>query len=77
MSEQTTQQQYLSVHALTSYLKRKFDVDPYLQRVWVIGEISNFRPRPNGHQYFSLKDERARINAVMYKGAFNKVPFKV
>lgn len=77
MSEQTTQQQYLSVHALTSYLKRKFDVDPYLQRVWVIGEVSNFRPRPNGHQYFSLKDERARINAVMYKGAFNKVPFKV
>lgn len=77
MSEKTTQQQYLSVHALTSYLKRKFDVDPYLQRVWVIGEISNFRPRPNGHQYFSLKDERARINAVMYKGAFNKVPFKV
>lgn len=77
MSEQTTQQQYLSVHALTSYLKRKFDVDPYLQRVWVIGEISNFRPRPNGHQYFSLKDERARINAVMYKGSFNKVPFKV
>jgi len=77
MSEQTTQQQYLSVHALTSYLKRKFDGDPYLQRVWVIGEISNFRPRPNGHQYFSLKDERARINAVMYKGAFNKVPFKV
>lgn len=77
MSKQTTQQQYLSVHALTSYLKRKFDVDPYLQRVWVIGEVSNFRPRPNGHQYFSLKDERARINAVMYKGAFNKVPFKV
>lgn len=77
MSEQTTQQQYLSVHALTSYLKRKFDGDPYLQRVWVIGEISNFRPRPNGHQYFSLKDDRARINAVMYKGAYNKVPFKV
>lgn len=77
MSEQTTQQQYLSVHALTSYLKRKFDGDPYLQRVWVIGEISNFRPRPNGHQYFSLKDDRALINAVMYKGAYNKVPFKV
>lgn len=77
MSENTTQQQYLSVQALTSYLKRKFDVDPYLQRVWVIGEISNFRFRPNGHQYFNLKDNKARISAVMYKGAFNKIPFKM
>lgn len=77
MSEKTTQQQYLSVQALTSYLKRKFDVDPYLQRVWVIGEISNFRFRPNGHQYFNLKDDKARISAVMYKGAFNKIPFQM
>lgn len=77
MSENTTQQQYLSVQALTSYLKRKFDVDPYLQRVWVIGEISNFRFRPNGHQYFNLKDNKARISAVMYKGAFNKIPLKM
>lgn len=77
MSETTTQQQYLSVQALTSYLKRKFDVDPYLQRVWVIGEISNFRFRPNGHQYFNLKDDKARISAVMYKGAYNKIPFKM
>lgn len=77
MSEVTTQQQYLSVQALTSYLKKKFDVDPYLQRVWVIGEVSNYRFRPNGHQYFSLKDNKARISAVMYKGAFNKIPFKM
>lgn len=77
MLETTTQQQYLSVEALTSYLKRKFDVDPYLQRVWVIGEISNFRFRPNGHQYFNLKDDKARISAVMYKGAYNKIPFKM
>lgn len=77
MSETITQQQYLSVQALTSYLKRKFDVDPYLQRVWVIGEISNYRFRPNGHQYFNLKDDKARISAVMYKGAFNKIPFKM
>lgn len=77
MSETSTQQHYLSVQALTSYLKRKFDVDPYLQRVWVIGEISNYRFRPNGHQYFNLKDDKARISAVMYKGAFNKIPFKM
>lgn len=76
-TQQETTPQYLSVKALTAYIKRKFDADPHLQRVWVVGEISNFRPRPNGHQYFNLKDDSARINAVMYKNAFNRIPFKV
>lgn len=69
------EQQYLSVTALTKYIKRKFDADPYLERVYLTGEISNFRLRPN-HQYFSLKDDRAKISAVMFKGAFDKLTFK-
>ncbi|WP_207941705.1 exodeoxyribonuclease VII, large subunit [Enterococcus sp. DIV2402] len=68
-------QKYLSVTALTKYLKRKFDVDPYLERVFLTGEISNFRLRPN-HQYFSLKDDGAKISAVMFKGAFDKLAFR-
>lgn len=68
-------QKYLSVTALTKYLKRKFDVDPYLERVFLTGEISNFRLRPN-HQYFSLKDDGAKISAVMFKGAFDKLTFR-
>lgn len=68
-------QEYLSVTALTKYLKRKFDADPYLERVFLTGEISNFRLRPN-HQYFSLKDDGAKISAVMFKSAFNKVKFR-
>ncbi|MDO4432274.1 MAG: exodeoxyribonuclease VII large subunit [Aerococcaceae bacterium] len=71
---QTTQ---LTVTALTRYLKRKFDVDPHLQQVTVVGELSNFRLRANSHQYFSLKDESARISAVMYRSAFEKVPFQL
>ncbi|WP_159722107.1 exodeoxyribonuclease VII large subunit [Enterococcus sp. CSURQ0835] len=67
-------QDYLTVSALTKYIKRKFDVDPYLERVYLTGEISNFRLRPN-HQYFSLKDDRAKISAVMFKGAFQKLKF--
>jgi exodeoxyribonuclease VII large subunit len=63
------------VTALTKYLKRKFDVDPYLERVFLTGEISNFRLRPN-HQYFSLKDDGAKISAVMFKGAFDKLAFR-
>ncbi|MFD1484342.1 exodeoxyribonuclease VII large subunit [Lacticaseibacillus baoqingensis] len=67
--------EYLSVTALTAYLKRKFDQDPYLGRVYLTGELSNFRLRP-GHQYFSLKDDHAKISAVMFKAAFSKLKFK-
>lgn len=68
-------QQYLTVTALTKYLKRKFDADPYLERVYLTGEISNFRRRPN-HQYFSLKDDGAKISTVMFKGSFDKLRFQ-
>lgn len=68
--------QYLTVTALTKYLKYKFDQDPYLQRVYLTGELSNFRLRPNAHQYFSLKDEKAKISAIMFKGAFQKLKFQ-
>lgn len=71
-----TNDQYLTVSALTQYIKRKFDVDPYLHRVYVVGEISNFRLRVNGHQYFSIKDEQAKINVIMFKSAFAKVKFQ-
>ena len=71
-----TQKDYLSVKALTRYLKRKFDVDPYLQKVYVVGEVSNFRLR-TGHQYFSLKEDNVKINVTMFKQAFSKLPFKL
>lgn len=66
---------YLTVSALTKYIKRKFDVDPYLNKIYLTGEISNFRLRPNAHQYFSLKDDHAKISAIMFKSAFNKMKF--
>jgi exodeoxyribonuclease VII large subunit len=67
---------YLTVTALTKYIKHKFEADPYLERVFLTGEISNFRMRPNAHQYFSLKDDKAKISAIMFKGAFNKLKFQ-
>jgi len=60
------EQRYLSVSALTKYIKRKFDVDPYLRDVHVRGEISNFKQHSSGHMYFTLKDEKSRILAVMF-----------
>lgn len=68
--------QYLSVTQLTRYIKQKFDRDPYLERVYLTGEISNFnRNRRNSHQYFSLKDDGAKISAVMFRSAFQRVRF--
>lgn len=66
----------LTVSALTSYLKYKFNQDPYLQKVTVQGEITNFRKR-RGHQYFSIKDEQASIDIVMFSSRFDKIPFEV
>ncbi|UQS83449.1 exodeoxyribonuclease VII large subunit [Bombilactobacillus thymidiniphilus] len=66
---------YLTVSALTQYLKRKFTADPYLKRVYLTGEISNFRLRPR-HQYFSLKDQHAKISAIMFQNAFQKIKFR-
>jgi exodeoxyribonuclease VII large subunit len=59
-------QQYLSVSALTKYIKRKFDADPHLQNVYIKGEISNFKQHTSGHMYFTLKDEKARLLSVMF-----------
>lgn len=66
---------YLTVTDLTNYIKKKFDRDPYLGKVYLTGEISNFRLRPV-HQYFSLKDDNAKISAIMFKSAFSKIKFK-
>ena len=65
---------YLSVATLTKYLKMKFDKDPYLERVYLTGQVSNFRKRPT-HQYFSLKDDRAVIQATIWSGIYQKLGF--
>ena len=67
-------EKYLSVTTLTKYLKMKFDKDPYLERVYLTGQVSNFRKRPT-HQYFSLKDDRAVIQATIWSAIYQKLGF--
>ena len=67
-------EKYLSVATLTKYLKMKFDKDPYLERVYLTGQVSNFRKRPT-HQYFSLKDDRAVIQATIWSGVYQRLGF--
>ena len=66
---------YLSVTALSRYLKYKFDSDQNLQTVFLRGEISNFKAHSSGHLYFSLKDEKSKINAVMFMEDTKKLTF--
>lgn len=67
---------YLTVTDLNYYITQKFKNDPYLHKVFLQGELSNFRYRRNSHQYFSLKDEKSKINVVMFRSFFDKVKFK-
>ncbi|APH04457.1 exodeoxyribonuclease VII large subunit [Bacillus weihaiensis] len=67
---------YVTVTALTKYIKRKFDVDPHLSDIWIKGEISNFNLHSRGHMYFTLKDEHARIQAVMFSKSNKSLKFR-
>lgn len=67
---------YLTVQSLTKYIKYKFDKDPYLQRVFLKGELSNVKHHTNGHIYFSVKDDSSVISAVMFRYDAEKLDFK-
>lgn len=66
---------YISIAQLTRYIKYKMDQDVHLQEVFIKGEISNFKAHTRGHFYFTLKDEEARINAVMFASNTSKIKF--
>ncbi len=67
---------YLTVGAITKYLKHKFDTDNNLKTVFIKGEISNFKAHTSGHLYFSIKDEVSKINAIMFARDASKITFK-
>ncbi len=66
----------LSVNGLNEYVKMLIDGNPVLSNVYVRGEISNLNYHSSGHYYFSLKDESARVSAVMFKSAVMKLKFR-
>ena len=68
-------ERYLTVTALTKYIKYKFDHDHHLDEVLLEGEISNFKHNSRGHFYFTLKDENAQISATMFVSYSSKVTF--
>jgi exodeoxyribonuclease VII large subunit len=66
----------LTVTKLNEYVKMLIDGNPVLSNVWVKGEISNLTCHSSGHLYFSLKDEGARVAAVMFRSAADKLKFR-
>ena len=64
-----------SVSELSGSIKRT--VEQAFDQVRVRGEISGYRgPHSSGHAYFSLKDDRARIDAVIWKTSFSRLRFR-
>ncbi|HJT33304.1 MAG TPA: exodeoxyribonuclease VII large subunit, partial [Pirellulales bacterium] len=62
-----------SVFELTSQVKDLLECN--FPSVWVSGEISNFSRPQSGHCYFTLKDERAQIRAVLWRTAAARLRF--
>ena len=67
---------YLTVGALTRYIKYKIDNDEHLKTVFLKGEISNFKMHSTGHMYFSIKDETSKINAIMFSRDAKNITFE-
>lgn len=66
-----------SVSEVTLLVKAALEGAPGLQNIWMQGEISNFRQPSSGHMYFTLKDDRTRMRAVMFRGRAQSVSFRM
>src|SRR5213075_2174842 len=56
----------LSVTELTWQIRRL--LEQQVGRIWVTGEITNFRAQSSGHLYFTLKDANAQLSCVLFRG---------
>ncbi len=72
---QNTESTVLSVEALNRQVRQL--VEGNLGLVWVQGEISNFKAHTSGHHYFSLKDSKSQVSAVMFRGFNSRIKFRI
>ena len=63
------------VSELTSHIK--IILEGSFPRIWVEGEISNFKSPMSGHFYFTLKDKRSELRCVFFKGNNEKIRFDI
>lgn len=68
-------QEYIKISDLNNYIKNILDNDIFLNKVYLKGEISNFKNHTRGHLYFTLKDDESRISAIMFQNNATKLTF--
>ena len=69
--------EYLKISEINDYIKNIIDHDYLLNKVYLKGEISNFKNHTRGHLYFTLKDDLSRINAVMFASNAKNINFDI
>src|SRR5205809_7217114 len=67
-----TSTKVFSVSELTRNIRNTLEAK--FSAVWVQGEISNYKLHPSGHQYFTLKDQRAQISCVIFRNTLPPFP---
>ena len=65
-----------TVSQLNTHVKMLLEADPFLNRIAVRGELSNYKIYPSGHHYFTLKDAESSLKCVMFKSAAVKLRFR-
>lgn len=66
---------YRTITELNNHIKFIIDNDPHLNKIYLKGEISNFKNHTRGHLYFTLKDESSRLSAVMFASSAKSLKF--
>lgn len=66
---------YITISQINNFIKMMFDGNSYLQKVYLRGEISNFKRHTSGHLYLTLKDSESRISAIMFRSMASKLTF--
>ena len=69
------EQEYIKISELNNYIKSLLDKDHFLNKIYLKGEISNFKNHTRGHLYFTLKDDESRISAIMFQNNATKLTF--
>ena len=72
---ETNQRRVLTISELNAQVHELLETS--FSELWIEGEVSNCKAYPSGHTYLTLKDEKAQVRAVLFKGASFGVKFKL
>ena len=68
MTQQREHTEVLSVSQVAVHLRELLESNPFLGDLWIVGEVSNRRASTSGHTYFTLKDSKAALNCILFRG---------